>query len=461
VNTFWSSFFPDAGPGERAGVLLLLLFVATVSIPWGGVTPTGTTLLALGAALAFGLSTGVPGARVGALALPAAGVVSLGLLGALQLLPLPETLLASVSPASLESYHAAAELLQLYGRDDALSPRISIAPEETRTVVLLAFSYAALLVAACRLLRGRRRRRAFAAVLLGTMVVQVFLAATRPTVDGRLHGFFVNPNHFAGYLAIGFFIAFGLLWAELLTGRDRTDAAAEATSRFESRFLPLALRLLALAALAIGIGLTQSRGAMLAGAATGGLLVALGLLHPRVRRRRGRLAVGLALLLAAALGIIALTAGRGPLLRFYRSDPQALRSDARGAIWETSLATWRQYKIFGSGLGSFREAFRAFQPREIEGQVEQAHNDFLQILVTGGIVGAALSVVAFGAMLVLLLRAWWKQMHREEGAFLLGGIGSVLFVMLHGIVEFDMSIPAIPATLAVVVGAAWAAGRAR
>jgi hypothetical protein len=37
----------------------------------------------------------------------------------------------------------------------------------------------------------------------------------------------------------------------------------------------------------------------------------------------------------------------------------------------------------------------------------------------------------------------------------------VLFVVLHGIVEFDMSIPAIPATLAVVVGGAWAAGRAR
>jgi O-antigen ligase len=403
----------------------------------------------------------VRGARVGGLSIAVWSLLSIAFLGALQLLPLPEGLLSSLSPASLETYHAAGEILRLYQRQDALAPRISIAPEETRTVVVLALSYAALLVASCRLWRGRRRRRAFSAVLLGAMVLQVFFASARPTEDGRLHGFFVNPNHFAGYLAIGFFVAFGLLWAELLTGRDRTDAAAEATARFESRFLPLALRLLALAALAIGIGLTQSRGAILAGAATGGILIALGLLHPRVRRRRGRLAVALSLLLAAALSIIAATAGRGPLLRFYRSDPQGLRSDARAAIWETSLAAWRQFPIVGSGLGTFREAFRSVQPREIEGQVEQAHNDFLQILVTGGVIGAALAFLGLAASLLLLLRAWWRQLHREESAFLLGGIGALIFVILHGVVEFDMSIPAIPATLAVVVGGAWAAGRAR
>jgi O-antigen ligase len=187
----------------------------------------------------------------------------------------------------------------------------------------------------------------------------------------------------------------------------------------------------------------------------------MGLFHARVRSRRRRLAIAVVAVLLGGLALITATAGREPLARFVRSDPGELRADARLALWESSLDAWRRFPVFGSGLGTFREAFRSVQPREIEGQVEQAHNDFLQILVTGGVVGAALAALAFAATLWLLARAWWRQMHREESAFLLGGIGAVLFVILHGIVEFDMSIPAIPATLAVIVGGAWAAGRAR
>jgi O-antigen ligase len=460
VNNRRASLFPGSG-AERVGIFLLLLFLLAAPVPWGGVTALGALAISLSAALLFGLSASLPDGRVGRLALVAWSLVGMGLLGALQLLPLPETLLARVSPASLETYHAAAEMLRVYGRSDALAPRVSIAPEETRAVLLLALAYAALLVGSTRLLRGRRTRRLFASVLLAGMILHVFYAAAKPTADGRLHGVFVNPNHLAAYLAIGLFVALGSVWAELLTGRDREYLSDEAATRFERRFLPLALRLLAVAALAIGIGLTQSRGAILATSAAAAVSLALGLLHTRVRRRRRRLAVGLALFLGIALAIAAATAGRGPLLRFYSADPQGLRADARGAIWASAIEAWRSHPILGSGLGTFREAFRSVQPREIEGQVEQAHNDFLQILVTGGVVGAALAVFAAAATLLLLLRAWWRQKHREESAVVLGGIGAVLFVLIHGIVEFDLSIPAIPATLAIVVGGAWAAGRAR
>lgn len=60
-------------------------------------------------------------------------------------------------------------------------------------------------------------------------------------------------------------------------------------------------------------------------------------------------------------------------------------------------------------------------------------------------------------MLALLLRAWMRQEHREESAFALAGTGVLISLMLHGLVEFNMSIPAIPATLALMLGVAWAA----
>jgi O-antigen ligase len=97
------------------------------------------------------------------------------------------------------------------------------------------------------------------------------------------------------------------------------------------------------------------------------------------------------------------------------------------------------------------------QPAEVRGLVEQAHNDFLQMLVTGGWVGATLVVIAVGSLLFLLLAKWAKQRHREESAFALAGIGALIALILHGVVEFNMSIPAIPATLSVVLGVAWSA----
>ncbi|HEY7369083.1 MAG TPA: O-antigen ligase family protein, partial [Thermoanaerobaculia bacterium] len=388
----------------------------------------------------------------------AGGIVILGLF---QLLPLPEGLVRALSPNALRSYEEASEILAALGSPHALAPRLSIAPEETRAATLVFAALTALLAASSRLLRGRHRRRLLSLLLLSGMILHLLWAASRPGPDGRFHGAFVNANHLAGYLGIGLAVAFGRVWNELLQGRDRLTAGDTVSDRFERRILPVALWGVAWMAIAAGIALTQSRGAVLAAAATTLGLVALGLWHPRVRRRRKTLALAAAATLAVAIAGALLSAGRGPISRFYRSDPVGIGADTRGQIWQASLEAWRQFPAVGSGLGTFREAFRSVQPREIEGQVEQAHNDFLQILVTGGVVGAALAVIAFGATLLLLLRAWWRQMHREESAFLLGGIGAVLFVVLHGIVEFDMSIPAIPATLAVVVGGAWAAGRAR
>ena len=93
----------------------------------------------------------------------------------------------------------------------------------------------------------------------------------------------------------------------------------------------------------------------------------------------------------------------------------------------------------------------------MSGLVDQAHDEFLQLLVTGGVVGAALGLVALVFGLRALLRAFFAQKHREERAWGLAGIGALVALLLHGISEFDLSIPAIPATLAACLGGAWAA----
>ena len=64
----------------------------------------------------------------------------------------------------------------------------------------------------------------------------------------------------------------------------------------------------------------------------------------------------------------------------------------------------------------------------------------------------------FLSVLVLLVRRWRAQRHREESALSLAGIGAVVIVALDGIGEFNLGVPAVSGALACVIGLAIAAG---
>lgn len=394
------------------------------------------------------------------MAVPFGTLAALALWGVVQLLPLPEGVLQRLAPVNIKIYHEAAQILRLFGEDAARGPKISVAPAETEAVVLLLLSYGAIFFSTASLLRNRMRRRLLASVILISASLQILVAAAQESPDGRLHGAFVNANHFAGYLEIALALAFGALWAEVLSNRDRGREAAEPAVRFEKRFPALAGRILLWSVIATGIGLTRSRGALLAAGATTLILLTMAALH-RTVKRRARAVAGVAIALLAGVLFVAATAGATPVLRFLESDPRELSATIRVTLWRTSLEAWRQSPIVGSGLGTFRDAFRRVQPRELEGIVEHAHSDPLQLLVTGGVVGWALGVLLFGSFLFLLVGLWKRQRHREESAFVLAGIGALFTLALHGLVEFNLSIPPIPATLACVLGLAWSAGRER
>lgn len=394
------------------------------------------------------------------LAVPIGASLALALLGMIQYVPLPTGILSRVAPVNLIIYHETAEVLASVGAGEALRPRVSIAPDATLDVVLLILALLALFVSSAALVDTRGRRRLFAGVLVAGAILQILLAALREAARDRAHGTFANPNHFAGYLEIILAVAFGMLWAEILTGRDRAWNSPDRAERFEKRFLPLAARSLLWGVIAIGIALTQSRGGILSAAISMLAMLALAGFHARAPIRK-RLSLAILSALIASLLFVAFSAGASRFARLIGSDPRDVGREARYVIWTTSLDAWKQFPLLGSGLGGFREAFRRVQPRELSGLVEQAHSDPLQLLVTGGSVGAALGVLLFGSLFALLFGAWRRQKHREESAFVLAGLGALLSLTLHSLVEFNFSIPVIPATLACVLGAAWAAGRDR
>jgi O-antigen ligase len=183
------------------------------------------------------------------------------------------------------------------------------------------------------------------------------------------------------------------------------------------------------------------------------------------RRAGGRLraGAGLAVAILAAVVFAATITREGPLERLLGTDPSELGTDGRLKIWRGGIAAFRESPLWGWGLGTFREAFRPYQPAGLDGLVEQAHDEPLQLLVTGGVLGACLALVGFGALAFRLVTGFFAQRHREESAWALAGLGAFLALALHGLVEFNLSIPSVPATAAVLLGlasasAAWHRG---
>jgi hypothetical protein len=265
----------------------------------------------------------------------------------------------------------------------------------------------------------------------------------------RLHGAFVNPNNLAGYLEIGLAFAFGFLWYRTRTGLNELAEATGAEERSE-RLLGLlprtALGVVVFGVLA-GIVVSQSRGGR---RRVRGTLLPVALLAAALRSAPAAplLATLVAPWRSAPLRHRGAGASRS---RFLMPDAADLGADYRILIWRDS-PTRSGFPWLGSASARW-EAPAGSSRRG--GLVDRRTT--VPPLVTGGVAGALLGLAALVFGVRALLAALSRQKHREESAFGLAGFGALAMLLLHGVAEFNFSIPAVPATLAACLGGAWAA----
>ena len=465
------SFTPvEAGRLDVAafGLLLVLVLIVPLGIGAGALAPMigpvarqSPDLLLEVLAFSIAGATFLSRSRLrspGRLAVPIGTMIGIAALGTLQIVPIPQAVLRFVAPVNLTIYHETAQILDLFGRKSP-EPRISIAPSATTASLLLVLACFALFFSAANLLRNRARRRLFALAFFAAALAQIVI--TTLGIGERLAGAAWSRGRDVGYLEIALALAFGALWAEILTNRDRASSGStSAAERFETRSLPLVGRFLLWGIIAFGLLQTGSRVGALAATTTTLAVLAVAVFHRRVEFRRRR-AVGFALGLLAIVLFSATLAGARPLVRFLESDPGGLNTGGRVVLWRTAYRAWQDFPVVGSGLGTFPEAVRRVQPRELGGRIERARSDPAQILVTGGAVGAVLVALLYISLLLALLRSFREQPHREESALVLGGFGALLSLSIHGLMDSAYSAPVVPAMLACLAGAAWAAARGR
>jgi O-antigen ligase len=269
----------------------------------------------------------------------------------------------------------------------------------------------------------------------------------RSTDEGFANGLFANRNHHAAVIACLLPLLAVAAHSRLADPRRRA-AMRGVLGAFALFLIPLLLMTGSRAGLLLsGIGVTGAIWLYRLGARPRRMLHQTQGRYSRIRQHFPLiLAVGGLLLLVA----ISVAAARAPSIdRLFGAGMEGGR---RLAVYPTILRMVPIYLPFGTGFGTFAEVFQINEPDAILGPtyLNQAHNDWLQIIIEGGIPAALLALVALIAF-ARLARDVLAQPVTERIAPLLARAGLVILVILGlaSLVDYPVRTPSI-AALAII-----------
>ncbi len=406
-----------------------------------------------------------------------AGAIFFALVVAFQLVPLPPSLLQSLSPESSAIWQQASRVASLaLASPVTASHPISVDPSSTWLHLFRFLAYFAAFQASALLVRRHRRRVALAAALCFGAIFQILYGVQATTTEhyriwgwensqifNRVSGTFVNPNHFADYLAIIIPVAIylsGLAWHASRPGAPMRRRIAELV---EKRMIPFGFGIVTALGCLAAVLVAQSRGALVAIAAGMTIVLAMRLRSTErdaeeSRGRRRAPAKLAAFVVAGALLLAALVEFLGherTVARFSGASGEDVTLSGRISGVRTASELWRLFPLFGSGLGTFESVVSIAQKDDLDKLLNHAHDDYAEILATTGSAGFMIMIVSVVAGYVAFVRmTFGRAPSWNRHAFHLAALASITIALIHGLFDFNFFIPANPATLATIAGAA-------
>jgi len=367
---------------------------------------------------------------------------------ALQLVPLPPALWHS-----LPGRETIIAIDRLLGQPEVWRP-ISLTPSQTwNSLLAMPVPLAALLLAATLDPEDYPR---FMIAIVGVAAVSGLLGffqllsgaggaayLYRITNHGTMVGLFANRNHNAIFLACATVIAAALLRDERMRSR-------------RSRLMQTALIFAGLAFTTL-TALIGSRAGFVAGAiafAAGYSMVVSawsakpggrsGVAGPRASGIWRYLVYSPPVLLAMLLGTTMWLSDRTTALN--RLAHQGAGDDMRVQAWPTVQAMIEKYWTVGSGMGSFPDVYKMFEPDTLlsPSYFNHAHNDWAEVMLTGGLpmVLLLISVIVWFARRFLSL-GWRNLIKGYRGDLRFPAFIVLLVLGTTSLVDYPLRVPSI------------------
>jgi O-antigen ligase len=302
-----------------------------------------------------------------------------------------------------------------------------------RLILLLVYFTAVL-----TFISGRRRVRslAFAVVVFGALIAFVGILqrlaspdaiyGMRPTPQAIPFGPFVNQHHFAAFIEM----TFGLTLAALAGGAVKRDRRA--------------LLVIAGLLMLVAVVLTGSRGGMIA------MFCVTAFVLAATFAGSGRGFAGLGkkhilaggAVIAIVIMLVLFLAGADPIIRgIGMQSQQPDVTSGRMHFWSVAWSIFTENPLIGAGLDAFGVAFTRHDTWGGLFRVEQAHNDYLQMLADGGV----LAFAAVAGFIFLLYRkglnAIGGSTSAEWRAVAVGALAGCSGIIVHSLFDFPLRTP--------------------
>jgi len=315
---------------------------------------------------------------------------------------------------------------------------ISADPYQTRFFTLQMLALTAFLALLYRYASTERRIRVLVYTVLAIAVVSAVFGILRHSTQQQTgfllpllkqnqgYGQFINKNHFAYLMEMAFGLGLGII----LGGGVKRDRLMI----YVAVLLPIWTALV----------LANSRGGVLAMIAQ--IVVAV-LLLTSVQKIAQSFALRAVLLVALVIGIVwgTIWVGGDRLATNFENASSELVSDSlrqgvsRNEIWRATLKMFAAHPILGVGLGGYWIGITAYHDASGLMTPQEAHNDYLELLSSGGVIGFALGIW----FVVAVARRARQNLIEDVGymrAVRFGAIFGIVGVTAHSLVDFGLHI---------------------
>jgi O-antigen ligase len=244
-------------------------------------------------------------------------------------------------------------------------------------------------------------------------------------------GPFINRHHFAGYMELTIAIPLGLVFAGAIEKEK------------------MLLYLFVAGLMGVALVMTASRGGIISLVSEIVFLITVTAIwrkqserrhhhrrSSRLKRIAARAGMAAALLVSLFLGVLFL-GGEFSIYRFIDTVNTDDPTTGRAHFWSVTLNMIKAYPYLGTGLGAYGVSYTQYDSRNGLFRLEQAHNDYLQVLSDGGIVGGVLAL----SFVVLL---FWKAIVRAKSrddfrrGVALGALSGCFGVLIHSFFDFTL-----------------------
>ncbi len=239
---------------------------------------------------------------------------------------------------------------------------------------------------------------------------------------GWIYGPYVNHNHYAGLMELLVPIPLVISLSRLAPERERIVAG------------------IAAAVMVVTIFLSGSRGGMLA------IFVELAVFAVVLLRQRKtiRIAVGAAAFAIVLVSLLVWLGGKELTSRVSSISSETrteLSGGMRLSIDRDSLRVFRSKPVLGWGLGTFPVVYPQYRSFYTNFFVNEAHNDYLQLLCEMGLLGFAAMIwflVVLYRTALRKIRNWSSEVSAAVTlACMLGFTG----ILVHSVLDFNLQIP--------------------